>query len=212
MTRRVWLWLAVALSYGAFWFWYTPLGGPLTAAEIERFNTALERRDSDDERLASLRRFMTEDTGEQFFMVNLLDLANPVPPLPATGPDASAQSLLDHYMEHMFPELARRASHPVFVGRAVAGPLDLVGIDDASPWSRAALMRYRSRRDMLEIATDPAFAERHEYKVAALARTVAFPVEADLYLSDPRALLGLVMLLLAALADLRVSSRRPPVG
>lgn len=212
MSGRAWLWLAMAVSYGAFWFWYTPLGGPLTAAEIRQFSTALERRDSDPERLAALRRFMTEDSGRQFFMVNLLDLADPVPVLPATGPDASAQSLLDHYMAHMFPELARRASHPVFVGSAVAGPLDLAGIDDASPWSRAALMRYRSRRDMLEIATDPAFAARHEYKVAALARTVAFPVEADLYLSDPRVLLGLMLLLLGALADRLVSRGRSPAG
>lgn len=212
MTGRVWLWLAMAVSYGLFWFWYSPLGGPLTAAEIERFSAALERRGGNGDRLAVLRRFMAEDTGRQFFMVNLLDLADPAPPLPATGPGASAESLLDHYMAHMYPELARRASHPVFVGRAVAGIVDLAGIDDAAPWSRAALVRYRSRRDMLEIATHPAFAERHEYKVAALARTVAFPVEADLYLSDPRLLLGLVMLLLGASADRLVTRRRPPAG
>lgn len=212
MSGRAWRWLTVAVFYGVFWFWYTPLGGPLTAAEIERFSTALERRDSDPGRVAALRRFMAEDTGGQFFMVNLLDLADPAPPLPATGPDAPAQSLLDHYMAHMYPELARRASHPVFVGRAVAGPLDLAGIDDAAPWSRAALMRYRSRRDMLEIATHPAFAERHEYKVAALARTVAFPVEADLYLSDPRLLLAVVVLLLSMLVELLVSRRPSPAA
>lgn len=212
MSGRAWLWLAIAVFYGVFWFWYTPLGGPLTAAEIRQFSTALERRDGDPERLAALRRFMAEDSGGQFFMVNLLDLADPAPVLPATGPDAAAQSLLDHYMAHMYPELARRASHPVFVGTAVAGPLDLAGIDDAAPWSRAALMRYRSRRDMLEIATDPAFAERHEYKVAALARTVAFPVEADLYLSDPRVLLALVLLALAALSNLLALRRQPQAG
>ena len=39
-------------------------------------------------------------------------------------------------------------------------------------WPVGAGMRYRSRRDLLEIATNPAFAGRHEFKVAAIPGSV----------------------------------------
>jgi hypothetical protein len=197
---RAALWLIPAMLYAVFWFWYTPLGGPLTAAEMERFAAAIAG--DDPERGARLRRFMTEDTGRQFIMVNLLDMAKAPGELPATGPGASADDLLDHYMEHMYPELLRRASHPLLAGPAVSTAMDVVGIDGAAEWTRVGLMRYRSRRDLLEIATDPRFGARHEYKVAALEKTIAFPIEPQLYLSDLRLLLALVLVAGIALLDI----------
>jgi hypothetical protein len=202
MKTRVWLWLLPGVLYALFWFWYTPQGGPLTAAEIERYVAAFETSGVSPERLARLRRFMEEDSGGQFIMVNVIDMVAEPAELPATGPGASADELLDHYMEHMYPELLRRASHPVFAGAVVGTALDLAGIDGAESWTRVALMRYRSRRDMLEIATNPAFGDRHDYKLAAMDKTIAIPVETQLYLSDPRALLALVLLMSVAFAGL----------
>lgn len=208
MSARRLLWLLPAVVYALFWIWYTPLGGPLSAAEIEHYSALLARDGSEPERVANLRRFMEEDRGHQFVMVNLLHLQAQPQTLPATGAGADAEALLGHYMEHMYPALARRACHPVFAGTAVAGAMDLVGIDDASTWSQAALMRYRSRRDLLEIATDPAFGGRHDYKIAALEQTIAFPVEPVLYLSDPRLLLALILLSVVALIDTLLPARR----
>ena len=34
--RRI-LWLLSLALYGVFWWWYTPLDGPLTAREVARF-------------------------------------------------------------------------------------------------------------------------------------------------------------------------------
>jgi hypothetical protein len=42
---------------------------------------------------------------------------------------------------------------------------------------------------MVEIASNPVFAERHQHKRAALKKAIAFPVENRLYYSDPRFLL-----------------------
>ena len=44
-------------------------------------------------------------------------------------------------------------------------------------WTQGAGMRYRSRRDLLEIATNPAFRGSHEFKVAAMRKTIAFPID-----------------------------------
>ena len=208
MSRgRVLLWLLPALLYGSFWAWYTPLGGPLGAAEVRDILARFDADGRDPGELARLRGFLEQDSGGQIVMINLLDLADAPPSLPATGPDAPAMALLDHYMAHMYPELLKRASHPVFMGAAVAEAMDVVGIEGARQWSTAALMRYRSRRDLMEIATHPGFADRHEYKLAALDKTIAFPVEPQLYLSDPRWLLALLLIAVVALTDVLTFGR-----
>jgi len=196
------------MLYLAFCIWYTDLSGPLSEAEIEHYTSMLEQNGSAPERIADIRRFMTEDTGRQFIMVNVIDMADSPPALPGMPADATADDLLDRYMEHMYPELFARACHPVFVGDAVFRALDLVGIEGAEVWTRAALVRYRSRRDMFEIALNPAFSGPHEFKIAALDKTIAFPVESVLYLSDLRFLLLLILLAIVAVSDVLLYGRR----
>ena len=84
------------------------------------------------------------------------------------------------------------------------GALDLVGVEDwdtVENWSRAALMRYRSRRTLMEIIANQEQGEAHKFKLAAIEKTIAFPIETFLYLSDPRFLLALILLLFTALYD-----------
>ncbi len=204
---RIWLWLSPLALYAAFVFWYTDFSGPLTPEEVDYYIGLFSAHDRDPERIVELRRFLEEDSGDDFIMVNLLHL-NPSPPeLPATGPEADADSLLGHYMEHMYPELLSRASHPVFFGQSVFGALDLAGIEGAEVWTEAALMRYRSRRDLVAIVSNPAFTERHPYKLAALTKTIAFPVEPGLHPADPRLLLLLALLAVTSLLDLALYRR-----
>ncbi len=96
-------------------------------------------------------------------------------------------------MEYMTPLLFKRACHPVFWGRAANTAMDLMNADGMETWSAAAGMRYRSRRDLLEIAMNPEFAGRHEFKVASLAKTIAFPIDPWFQLGDPRLVLGMLL-------------------
>lgn len=157
--------------------------------------------------LKTLEDFMRTDTGNDFIMVNLLDMNESPPDLPATGPGANSTLLLNHYMEHMYPALFKRASHPVFSGKAVADAMDISGIEGANHWDQGALVRYRSRRDIIAIATNPAFNERHEYKMAALTKTVAFPVEPVLNPGDFRIVFGLILFSLFSLLDMLIYRR-----
>ena len=59
-------------------------------------------------------------------------------------------------------------------------------------------MRYRSRRDMLEITINPAFSGSHEFKVAAMKKTIAFPLDPWFQLGDPRFVLALILGLIAS--------------
>ena len=150
-SSRLSLWLVPLAFYLVFCVWYTNLSGPLTGPEIEAFVQQFEQNGATPERIARVRRFMEEDTGRQFIMINALDMRDNPPDLPATGPDASASDLINHYMEHMYPAQFARASHPVFFGRAVFDAMDIVGIEGAEVWDQGALFRYRSRR-LLRIA------------------------------------------------------------
>lgn len=195
------------LLYVLFWAWYSNLAGPIDDTTRSNLLARFEALGYDAARLANVDRFMREDDGRQFIMVNVLDLAESPPALAATGADAPAEALIGHYMEHMYPALLGRACHPVFWGRAVFDALDLAGIDGAEHWDQAALMRYRSRRDALEIAADPAFAERHDYKIAALDKTIAYPVAAGLFLGDMRLWLAILLLVWTLIVELALARR-----
>ena len=187
-SGRLWLWLAPALLWLAFCFWYTNTAGPLTPEEIAAITSRFEQNGGTPERIA---RFMAEDEGDQFLMVNLLERAS--------APDADES--MDRYMAHMLPAMLKRASHPMLSGAVVVDAMDLAGIEGAETWTTVGVVRYRSRRDLLAIATDPAFGGEHDFKLAALAKTIAVPVEPDIYLSDLRLLLFLVLLAAVGLAN-----------
>ena len=208
MSGRKLLWFVPACLYLLFTLWYTNLSGPLTQAEMDAFADQMASSGFEPSAIQRMRQFMEEDTGRQFLMVNVMDMA-PTPRRVAGVPaDESSDQMMGRYMEHMFPELLKRASHPIFLGRVVFDSMDIVGIQGAENWTSAVLMRYRSRRDLMDIASNPIFAGKHEFKLAALDKTIAFPVENQLYLSDPRLLLLLILFAIVSATDILVYGRR----
>ncbi|MEP0200753.1 MAG: hypothetical protein ABJ084_15330 [Halioglobus sp.] len=208
MSARVKIWLIPSLLYAAFFYWYTDFGGPLTDTEVDQFVATMKANGSDTEAIAFIDKFSRQDSGRQFLMVNNIDMNENPPDVEGAEPGESASDLMGRYMEHMIPALLARACHPVLMGSAVYPTMDLVGIEGAENWDQAALFRYRSRRAFLEIVTNPAFNGKHHFKTAALDKTIAYPIETNLYLSDPRLLLGLILLAVTALIDnLRMSKR-----
>ncbi len=207
MVGRLLLWVVPAFVYLLFTSWYTSFGGPVTEEEIDGYLAAFAAAGRPPESTAVLRGFLEKDDGRQFLMLNLIDLNEQPEPQPDTSLPVTAQAYIGHYMEHMYPALFARASHPIFAGLAQHQSMDIVGIEGAEHWEQAALMRYRSRRDLADIVTNPAFSERHDYKVAALEKTIAFPVGPILYMSDPRFLLALMLLALTAVLDILLFNR-----
>ena len=200
------IWASLFIVYGLFFTWYTDFGGKLSDDEIKFYYSKFESNALKDGRVLEpriiklLQKFMEEDSGKQFLMVNVIDMSeNPILP-DGTVSEESSDNLMNEYMEHMYGEILKRASHPAFIGSAVNGSMDLVGIENAEVWETAALFRYKSRRAFLEIVTHPDMNNKHKYKIAALEKTIAFPVETKLYLGDPRLLLGLIFLIIGLLA------------
>jgi hypothetical protein len=207
MSRRAKIWLVPALLYAVFVFWYTDFGGPLRPNEIGAFMERMRARAGSTERLKSIEKFMREDSGRQFLMVNIAEFNDNPPQVEGAAAGETAEQLMNRYMSYMYVELLKRACHPTVMGDAIFQAMDVVGIENARVWDMAALMRYRSRRSLMEIIANPAQKDSHRFKIAALEKTIAFPIETRLYLGDPRLLLGLLLLALTALLDNFLLSR-----
>ncbi len=195
MTRTRWIWLVLIGLYAAFFSWYTSFGGPLTEEEIDRYLAHFESREPalPPDGLARLRKFMEEDTGDDFVMVNVIDMYQTPLQIEGIEPGETSDEVLAKYMAYMSPALFARACHPVLYGQAANSAMDLMNAPGMEEWTAGAGMRYRSRRDMLDIATNPAFAGSHEFKVAAMRKTIAFPIDPWIQLGDPRLVLALLL-------------------
>ena len=194
-------WYFFILFYVFFFIWYTNLSGPLNDKEIKFFMKVIsERAINDEQRIERLRKFMEEDDGKDFFMVNFLDYNDTPETMPATGKGASSSNLMNYYMEYMYPEMFKRASHPVFFSNVFFPAMDIVSAEGMEDWDNVALVRYRSRKDMLQIGLNPIFDERHPYKIEALDKTIAIPVETPI-LNDLRLILFILFLTLGLFID-----------
>jgi hypothetical protein len=209
MSRTVWVWTVLIVSYSFFFGWYTSFGGPLSEAEIEHYMSLIEAGGSrTPEEKALLRRFMETDTGDDFLMINVIDMYETPVQAEGVAPGESSQAVLGKYMAYMYPALFSRASHPVLFGSAASQALDIVNAEGMESWTMGAGMRYRSRRDMLEIATNPAFAGSHVFKMAAMRKTIAFPVDPWFQLGDPRLVLALLLGFLGSGISWLMAARR----
>ena len=208
MTSRTKVWLVSALIYGAFVFWYTDLNGPITEEELQDWKSSMQANGSRPERIAYFEKFFRDDTGRQFLMLNAIDLNENPPQVEGADANETADQLMARYLEHMLSEFFWRACHPVITGDAVFTAFDLAGIEGAEVWDQGAFVRYRSRRDIMQIISNPATIENHRFKVAALEKTIAYPVEPNFYLGDLRLLFGLLILAVTALLDSLLLNRR----
>ena len=211
MTRTRWIWLVLFLLYSAFFGWYTSFGGPLTDEEIAHYMAIVESGEPPPsaEGLARMRAFMEEDTGDDFVMVNVIDMYDTPLQIDGVEPGETSEQVVGKYMAYMYPALFSRASHPVFGGQAANTAMDLMNADGMESWTQGAGMRYRSRRDLFEIATNPAFSGSHTFKVAAMRKTIAFPIDPWFQLGDPRLVLALLLGVIGCGLSWREAARQP---
>ncbi|MFI5319380.1 MAG: hypothetical protein ACHQ6V_07355 [Myxococcota bacterium] len=206
-SRRLAPWLAAALLYASFALWYDGISPPLSGAEVEHYAALLAQRGLPTERVARLRAFLAADRGGDFVMVNLIAFDPAPAPVGEMRAGESGRDALARYMAYMTPALLARASHPLLGGDAAASALEAWGLADGERWSMAGVVRYRSRRDMIEIATDPRFRDAHAYKLVAMEKTLALPIEPYFVAGGPRAGVALVLIAGAALAHAALTSR-----
>lgn len=204
----IWIWGGAAALYAAFRLWYDGWRRPLRPDEVESFLAALAGTPGaalND--LAVLRRFLSEDDGREFVMLNLVRLAPGDVAHPVSGAPTPAKRLMREYVAGFLPTLLKRGGVPALQARKIGGYVDAWNTAPDPGWTIVGLMRYRSRRDMAKLATDPRFVAAHPFKAAAIPVTFSFPTALGPgLLMGPRVWVGLALALAAALLQLALSA------
>jgi hypothetical protein len=160
MKRIRTIWIGLAVVYAALLAWHQPLRGPLSEDEVRTAFGAqyAEMRLSEDAQARAFLDFFLNDDGRPFHMVNLNAL-------PERSPEADEAA--QTYGAFMAPRLLARASYPVLSTDVIVGLTNTLGpgVDNAE---RLVVVRYRSRRDFLNIISTPEFREAVQHKSASL--------------------------------------------
>ncbi len=203
--RTVSIWLLAVLAYGAFYVWYAGWRPPLTAAEIDGYMALvdnIEQYKDNAEIKARLRSFLEKDNGGEFFMVNLLRYRDKALPVAGASANETPQEVMDRYAGAFMPTILGHAGWLVTGGRAASADLELWGVQPDADWAVFGLVRYRSRRDMMDVISKPEFDKIHPFKFAAIEATRAFPVSPAVLTLGPKLVAGLFVLIIALLAQL----------
>ena len=188
------IWVIAATLYALFWCWYVGFRSKVTPREVDDTMRLFDLHQVGTQRQREhIRHFLATDDGKDFVMVNLLHLQAPL---------RESRKKLDTYQKVFLGALLRKAGHPVMLARAASGIVENVACDHADDWTAAGMVRYRSRRDFMEILPATIGSEHHNLKLAALEKTFAFPASPWFMFGGPRVVVGLAIALLAALLQL----------
>ena len=198
------IWFVAASVYALFRLWYDNWRGPLRPDEIAQYLEGVEgTATAQMNDIEALRRFLEEDDGREFVMLNLVRLAPEPVAHPTSGEPTRAETLLRGYLGGFMPTLLQHGGVPLLQARKVGPYVDAWGAEPDPGWSFIGCMRYRSRRDMMQLATDPRFLSTHALKIAAMPNTFSFPTQVGVgAFAGPRISVALLLALCAALSQI----------
>jgi len=180
--------------YLIFLRWYKGGGKPLSTAEIEDYMARIGERQE-----ASLRAFAEADDGRAFYNVNLVTLRAKAIYEDGRVFEGSSREANSKYGRAVLPELFKRASHPILL----SSTLGVLGSEasNSAKWERINLVRYRSRRDLLDMVASQRWQENNAHKRAAVELTEIYPV-AGFSSTLPALLVGMALIIIGLLSAL----------
>lgn len=151
------------LAFLAITYWYTWSASPLSTSEIDTYLETISAQDQvpgHEHDLVSLKRFLKSDDGLPFYTVNLYKFYEQAHYSSQAPYDGTGRDAFDRFSSVMVRLLAARASHPIFGSDWV--------FDDGTDWDRLVIVRYRSRRDIVDIFASDDFEAAAMHKWAGL--------------------------------------------
>ena len=124
----------------------------------------------------AFEEFLRNDDGRPFVMINLMEYREAAeypeeyaPAADMTGAEADAL-----YGRAVFPQLLLRGSYPVARATRYNTIINSVG-ETAGEFESFAMVRYRSRRDLIDMLDSDAFGEAYSLNWASLEITLVSP-------------------------------------
>lgn len=181
--------------YAVFVFWYGGNGKPMTPQEVDEIFARMAERakteaNSDGHVRQRLRELAASDDGKEFFMLNLIRYRPKAIYPPGFHYDDDALAADARYSAAIMPYLLKHGGMPVFLG-SPEGPF--LREDGDTEWQRVAIVRYRSRRDLLEMCVDLAGQNIGMHKWASIEKTHVFPVRSLFNLFFVRGFVGVLL-------------------
>ncbi|NVJ98703.1 MAG: hypothetical protein HWE25_11155 [Alphaproteobacteria bacterium] len=160
-----------------FFAWHTPMGGPLTDAEIADFMASQSEGGGDawtNEK--AFEDFLRNDDGRSFVMINLMEFRETAVYADGhlSGADLTGEEAAGLYAQSVLPQLLTRGSYPVARATRHNTIINSVG-ERAGEFESFAMVRYRSRRDLINMLSSEEFHAAKVHKWASLENTLVAP-------------------------------------
>ena len=185
MTTRLINAAIFLVLYLAFLAWYDGWGmDPFTAEEVDTLTV------NDP----NLRRFLKDDDGEEFFMLNLNRYEY------AENEDQQGQPVgYQNYGQAVIQMILKNAGHPIYSGEIPDYLLD-GDIKDGN-WHEIILVRYRSRRDFISMVTSDEYLKIARHRTSGIEYAEVTPIRASINLVTPRFVILVLLVFLAWALD-----------
>ncbi|MEM7440548.1 MAG: hypothetical protein AAF393_13185 [Pseudomonadota bacterium] len=173
MKKRAFMMAPIVVTLLAFFVWHTPLRGPLTQNEIDVFmHNQTESGGSSWAVSETFEAFLRSDDGRPFVMINLMEIRDVAVYPDGSETDRYSGAQADAaYGQSVLPLLLARGSYPIANATRSFTILNSLG-SEAGAFDVAAIVRYRSRRDLLSMISSEAFLEAEVHKWASLENSL----------------------------------------
>ena len=201
MTKRQINFIVFTAIYVLFLAWYDGWGrGPLTSEEVDGYLARVPENAQGVEFLENLREMGKNDDGGEFFMLNL----NRYEYAEGESTDG-APTAYQEYGAGVVPMILGNAGHPIYSAAFLTG--QLAGGPDDPYWDETILVRYRSRRDFIDMVTSKPYLEIAGHRAGGISHAEVAPTIAAFSLASPRLIVFLLLLVPALLRDRRLKQR-----
>ena len=192
---KVWVFCGTVLIFVVFSIWYRGGQTPLSPDEQNQFLKRITQLPVEVQEFVDLKatqEFMKTDDGKPFFVVNIFKLREFADYGTATPHTITGAQAFNDFSRKALPIWIKHSAYPVFVGQ----------IDNhfANDWDVVSIIRYRSRRDFMEIQTSEDFVRVLPHRFAAFEDNIRLKLPGIVlptpFLASVIAILGIWLVLL----------------
>jgi len=154
-------------------YWYQWGTQTLSSQEVHAYMNVIEAQTQNSSArhdLPALRKFLREDDGKPFYTVNLYNFHKTANYPKNAGLNGSGKQAYDRFSQVMVSLMLKRGSHPVYGS--------YWSDTSSGKWDRIVIVRYRSRRDLVDLFATKDFAQASQHKWASIKENERMLVKA----------------------------------